>query len=412
MHSAGMRRLLARVGETLEASGRHLRERADAGQRENDIDQEESKSRLREEDQSRKALRVLGTLHWQNVPRLAQLWLQELKNKGLNELDQALKSLEKRTSGVSGFLSRYRRDVLYPVRFGKNSEQMLWLQPYDVMIKENGYMHTRVLQEPEPEDIAILAATTVMEMSKQEVDITKLDKAFSLIEFPLEQNMYNYMVTYKWLEHNPLESDEAFKEFKASIKELPEDKIDYYLAEQVRIVGWVVVLLRYYQPEFDALDREEQVVLIKQNLSAAGKLVEAARSFVGSIQEGKPWTGRPKRSVEKASRYVTAALMADVEGLGANEIGRRMGIEQSKTDENKGQNRKASDAVRMGRSLFKRAMGEDGYEKLIDDYRSQRDWFRSLSDEEQKLEWQADALRYLVQSGGYSTQDIRRILSE
>lgn len=104
--------------------------------------------------------------------------------------------------------------------------------------------------------------------------------------------------------------------------------------------------------------------------------------------------------------------MADVEGLGANEIGRRMGIEQSKTDENKGQNRKASDAVRMGRSLFKRAMGKDGYEKLIDDYRSQRDWFRSLSDEEQELEWQADALRYLVQSGGYSTQDIRRISSE
>ena len=411
LHSAGMRRLLARVGETLEAVGRRLRDRADVGQRENDIDQEESKSRLREENQAREALRVKGTLHWQNVPRLGQLWLQELKDQGLNELDQALKPIEKRTSGVSGFLSQYRRDVLYPVRFGKNSEQMLWLQPYDIMIKENGYMHTRVLQEPELKDVAILAAATVMEMTKQEVDTTKLDKAFKLTEFPLKQNMYDYMVTLKWLEHHPLESDEAFKEFEASIRGCPEGKIDYYFAGQIRIVGWVVALLRYYRPEFDTLNREEQVALIKQNLSAAGKLAEAARSFVGSIQEGKPWTGRPKRSVEKSSRYVTAALLAAVEGLGANEIGRRMGIEQSKTDAIKGQNRKASDAVQMGKSLLQGALGKDGYEKLIDDYKSQRDWFQSLSAEEQELEWQADALRYLVQSGGYSTQDIRRIFS-
>ncbi len=402
-------RLLLSLGETLETIGRYLQQYAD---RYIELQDDEGSNGADSDYFAWSALYEGGSLHWEDVPTLSQSWMQELKDKGMNDVSPTLKTCsENEESGTTGFVSKYPRDMLFPVRFGKDSEQVIWIKPYGQLRAEDGYMHTKVLPEPEKTDLAILSAMTVMEIAGDAIDITKLRKALNLIEFPLKQRIYDYMITYTYRRNYPVEPEERYEKFALRMKDTTKGQIDACLKGQVRTLAYVVALLRHYRPGFDDFDKSSQIALIERTIKPLERIVVAVREATGAIQEADPWSGRPKRPVTEAPRYVRAAMIADVEGLGTKKIGEKLDLKQTERDVRKNDNRKAANATKSGRIILKDALGEEGYLRLVNDLKSQRKWYFSLSREEQQVEWKSDALRDLVQRGVFTAERVRRMFT-
>jgi hypothetical protein len=145
-----------------------------------------------------------------------------------------------------------------------------------------------------------------------------------------------------------------------------------------------VALLRYYRPEFDNLSRKERVALVREGCKRVEKFLEALRHLEAFLEYWRPEQDlKPK--VENAARDIKAAELKDVEELSNLKLGKQLGIDPPPSEALKRTNSTAGAMAKRGRRLLVNALGEEGWRKLVEAKRAQRDDYWSRSEEERYL---------------------------
>jgi hypothetical protein len=298
---------------------------------------------------ARKLLYEAGLIEWPDLPELANLWLTELADVGLLELDPnqkaPLKQADHRRPTVDP-----REGKLYPARV-EGHRQMFWIQvdarpPYSV---KREYKPIKVLDRPLWTQTAFVSLLTILEANQK--NIRKLQETLS--------------------------------EGGSSIKG----------ASLTDMLRYVLSLLRYYRPNFEELSDEEQLGLVEETCKRINRLLMASRQLMEYLEYGAP--GRDLRvAIENANRDVNAAVLKDVEGLSSSNIAKRLGSSTSekarKKYKEKGGHRTADKMVERGKGLLEDALGEDGWRKQVEAMKADREWFRGLSAEQQRIYSQLD----------------------
>jgi len=234
-------------------------------------------------------------------------------------------------------------------------------------------------------DRAILAALTSLEA--KEIKTEALDE--SLIEREVDSS------NEEWPEPGGALFEETVRELVQAVDDglveaLEEDMREFRYADDephvhaVHTLAYVLALLRYYRPEFNNLPREERVALLKEALRRVNNFLKGLRQLEAFLEYGAPERDlRPR--IEDAAGDIRAAELRVVEGLSNREIGEVLGIAPSQTDLDKGDNAKARTRADRGERLLISSLGEEGWRKLVEAKRAQRDHYQALSEEEQEL---------------------------
>jgi hypothetical protein len=236
-----------------------------------------------------------------------------------------------------------------------------------------------VLDTPLRTDRAILAALTAAET--EEVNIGRLDQALSHIEPPLKESLDKHIMDEMWrLYSRRPKGAEVSQELGEARKQHEENRSNL----QIRTSDYVLALLRYYRPDFDSLPHTKKLALIKEGCERVNMFLTALRQL-GSFLEHE----NPKQPIEDAQRYVTAAEMHDVEGLSIPQIAERMGVTPAPSEEKlrsegiKTDVKKLRDWKRNGRNLLVSLLGEEGWQKQVEEKKAQMHCWDSYSEEEQ-----------------------------
>ena len=358
--------------------------------------------------QDRRRLYTFGVSEWNDIPTLAQLWMEELGSKGLRGAHAEMQELalgdedDPRT-----FSARLPKNVRFPVRWGEKSKQLLWVHP-NGGLNQDGQTHVEVSPRPELTDQAILAALTVLEAGNEyvELDRSRLSKALDKMEFPLKSRIYDYMITLR-RRATVLESEGSYQAFERFMAPYPEMEVDRALGTQYQALELIVALLRYYRPGFDDLPRGEQRDLILRTFDFMYKLSKDSLGLIAFLQHGTADKGLPKRGVERAQTYVNAVVWNQVEGLGHREIGQRLGIDPSPTDLRQGGHKKVAAMVKSGKGIVEAAFGKEGWRRLVGAMKARAEWFNSLDHDDKETEWIVDAQSESIREGTLSESWLR-----
>jgi hypothetical protein len=254
-------------------------------------------------------------------------------------------------------------------------------------------------------DRAILAALTALEA--KEIKANELDE--SLIEREVDS------ANEEW----PEPGEESYKEIVQELVQAVDDGLLQTLEEDMRefryayddpqvhtahTVAYVVALLRYYRPGFDNRPREERVSLVKEGCKRVVRFLGALRHLEAFLEYWAPEQDL-KSKVEDATRDIKAAELQDVEGLSNLQLGKRLGIDPPPSEAFKRTNSTAGARAKRGRRLLVNALGEDGWRKLVEDKRAQRDDYRLRSEEERSL------LQF-AENQGVTPEQARRLLDD
>jgi hypothetical protein len=169
----------------------------------------------------------------------------------------------------------------------------------------------------------------------------------------------------------------------------------------VRTLAYVVALLRYYRPEFDNLPRKERVALVKEGLRRVSNFLKGLRQLEAFLEYGAPEKDL-RSKIEDAAGDIRAAELRVVEELSNREVGEILGITPSEGDVIKGENAKARTRADRGEKLLVSTLGEEGWRKLIEAKRAQRDHYLSLSEEER-------GVLQLAEQEGLSLEQARKL---
>jgi hypothetical protein len=337
-----------------------------------------------------------------DLPSLARLWLHELANVGLQEIDRSSGAPPKEPASYYPRSEPLHSEVV-PIKL-EGSREVLWLK-LNGRRSGRGYKRAEVLDTSMSTDRAILAALTALEA--KETNTKELDE--SLIEREVDSS------NKEW----PEPGEESYKEIVQELVQAVDDGLVQALEEDmsefryayddpqvhtVRTLAYVVALLRYYRPEFDDLPREERVALAKEGCKRIAMFLEALRHLEAFLEYWAP--ERDLRSkVEDAARDIKAAELQDVERLNNVQLGKRLGIDPPPSEAVRRTNSTARDSAKRGRRLLKSTLGEEGWRKLVEDKRAQRDGYWSRSEEERSL------LQF-AENEGLSTEEARRLLDD
>jgi len=317
-----------------------------------------------------------------DLPSLARLWLHELADVGLQEIDCSSGAPPKEPASYYPRSGPLHSDVV-PIKL-EDSREVLWLKP-NGRRSAQGYKRAEVLDSSMSTDRAILAALTSLEA--KEIKPEELDE--SLIQREVDSS------NEEW----PEPGDELFKETVRELVQAVDDGLVQALEEDMRefryayddpqvhtahTLAYVVALLRYCRPEFDNLPREERVALVKEGCKRVVRFLEALRHLEAFLEYWEPEQDL-RSKVEDAARDITAAELQDVEGLSNLKLGEFLGIEPPPSEAFKRTNSTARDRAKRGRRLLISALGEEGWGKLVEAKRAQRDGYWSRSEEERSL---------------------------
>ncbi len=302
----------------------------------------------------------------------AREWLEELLRVGYYGMEESLGLPLKQQAGD---LSAIPRPLplfgeAYPVRIGE-AGQVYWLQ-LDAGRSERGYRNVAISDEPLRTDKAIIAAMTALE--GRPLDAQLLAKAL-----PEVLPAYGESVWDRWT------------------RTLKERRNDEELVEAIeglrhhRSLDYVLTLLRYHRPGFDALPREERVVLVAGTCSYVNAFLEALRKLMAFLEHGTPGRRIPA-ATKAAARDVRAAVLKDVDGLTYREIGKELGVSPPEDVGHKGDHPTVRKMVRRGRRILEQALGVEGWRRQAEAMRIEACRWNALSEEEREAELEAEAL--------------------
>jgi hypothetical protein len=162
-------------------------------------------------------------------------------------------------------------------------------------------------------------------------------------------------------------------------------------------------LIKHYRPDFEDMAPGEQSGLVIQVLERSGEFMEALRRLALTIQHAEPREGLLRSPIKEADRDVRAAELRDIDELSYVEIGKRLGVSQSKyeLDVKPYDNHQVrKHVVPNGRAVLKAAWGQDGYARYVESSKVEKQRRRTLSKEELQIERFAEISKYPLKKCG------------
>jgi len=298
----------------------------------------------------------------------AREWLEELLRVGYYGMEESLGLPIKQQAGnlspVPESLPLYGES--YPVRL-EGTRQTVWLGLDGPRSEKGQYREVTISEEPLRTDGAIFAALSMLE--GQPIDLSLLREAL-----PDLLPSYRESVWDRWTE-------------------LPRDGRQAELLGSLRHHGtldYILLLLRYHRPGFDALPLEERAALLVDSCSHLNDSLETSKKFMAFVEHGVP--GRRATLASKSiTRDIKAAILKDVESLTYKEIGDRLGIPLPANFSYKGDHAAVRKMVDRGRRLFRTGLGDEGYASHVASMKEEARRRRNMSEMERESEDLAEA---------------------
>jgi hypothetical protein len=316
-----------------------------------------------------------------HIPTLAQQMLKELASVGLlhTREDQAPSNIRKVSLG---------------------GEQELWIRFDTYRRAFRGYMAIDVVDAPRS-DAAILAAMIAW-LAAEPMDLKKGLWAIKAHESPAVQaRLEKVEATHKRILDKG--QDISFEEIAENLKFMA----GYLrLAEAQQPLNFLMPLIKYYRPEIEDYSPEEQLALLEKGCRYINNFLEALGKLQAFLEYGSP-SKKLSPSIEEPNRDVQAVVLHDVDGLNYRQIGEKMKIPLPSNFEVKGDHQTVRKMVERGRNILERAFGEEGWRERAETMKAEKEWWRSLSREEQVRE--LDAVE-LASDLGIPLEEARRRL--
>lgn len=293
----------------------------------------------------------------------AREWLEELLRVGYYGMEESLGLPIKQQAGNLSpspeSLPLYGES--YPVRL-EGTRQTVWLNVDGPRSEKSQYREVTVSEEPLRTDGAIFAALTMLE--GQPIDLARLRKTL-----PELIPSYGESVWDRW---TGLASEESKADLLRSLRH--HQTFDY-----------VLLLLRYHRPGFDALPLEERAALLADSCAHLNDSLETFKKFMAYIEHGVPGRGAVP-AAKSIARDVKAAIFKDVEGLTYRQIGERIGVQPPANFGYKGDHASVRKMVGRGRKFFRTGLGDEGYESHVEAMKEEAKRRRGMSSIEREVE--------------------------
>lgn len=302
-----------------------------------------------------------------NLSKLAERWLDELKEEGLSSpelIDGALQMVrapKKPRLGVRLDESRAAR--------GLNDDVEVW--------------DGRFIDDL---DIAIVAALTVLEATPEEAVSVK--RPGGRVE----------LVPKSW-QSERLGSDGP------TLLELARNTPDGISPSHSfeKTVRYATRLVKHYRPDFDDYTDQEQADLLAQTIRHLKETLESLEGLRNHLTFAAP--GRKAVPAYKNPyRDIRAALLKDVHGLSYSQIGEQLGVPAPPDLDIKGDHPVVRQMTNRGRSLLKQAYGEEGWRARAETMRIEAERWKSL-DKKEKF------YTLLAEKQGTSVEEVRQTLA-
>lgn len=298
----------------------------------------------------------------------AREWLEELLRVGYYGMEESIGLPIKQQAGNLSpspeSLPLYGES--YPVRL-EGTRQTVWLNLDGPRSEKGQYREVTVSEEPLRTDSAIFAALAMLE--GRPIDLSCLRKAL-----PELVPSYGGSVWDRWTE---LLRDGQQAELLRSFGH--HQTLDY-----------VLLLLRYHRPGFDALPLEERAALLADSCAYLNDSLEVLGKFMSYIEHGIPGRGAMP-AAKSVDRDIKAAILKDVESLTYRQIGERLGVPPPADFSYKGDHPTVRKMVGRGRRFFKTGLGEEGYASHVESMKEDVKRRRGMSGIEREAEDLAEA---------------------
>lgn len=298
----------------------------------------------------------------------AREWLEELLRIGYYGMEESLGLPIKRQAGNLSpspeSLPLYGES--YPVRL-EGTRQTVWLNLDEPRSEKAQYREVTVSEEPLRTDGAIFAALAMLE--GRPIDLSRLRKVL-----PELMPSYGESVWDRWVE---LSREESEAELLRSLRH--HGTLDY-----------VLLLLRYHRPGFDALPLEERAALLADSCAHLNDSLEVLGKFMSFVEYGTPGRGAVL-AAKSVARDVKAAILKDVEVLTYRQIGERLGVPPPADFGYKGDHPTVRKMVGRGRRFFKTGLGDEGYASHVESMREEVKRRRGMKEIEREAEDLAEA---------------------
>ena len=335
---------------------------------------------------------------------LAQLWLEELGDAGLSEVDPTSPAPPKR--GEEAYDPRLKAisGELYPVRLDE-SQRIVWLN-LDGDRTNEGYRSIEILDKPLITDTAIIATLTVLEGSRVGPFRALPQAIVTHLETPREDKA----------------DKKSLQEVVEEIKRELSAESNLELLSRLESLEYPVTLLRERRPNFDNLPYEEQLALLKGTCDRIHGFSEALRKLVSFIEFGefdpvKRQAKLPNRITQQADRYIRAAILRDVKHLSHPDIAKELKVPIPRTYSLEKDIEAVRDLYKEGRKIMERALGEGGWSKQVETMNSEIEWWESLNEDQKEADkiWSSrlpsseEEARYLHENYKSLVEDVERI---
>ena len=239
----------------------------------------------------------------------------------------------------------------------------------DPRSEKGQYREVTVSEEPLRTDSAIFAALTMLE--GRPIDLSRLRQVL-----PDLVPSYGKSVWDRWTD---LAGEESKAELLRSIRH--HQTLDY-----------VLLLLRYHRPGFDALPLEDRAALLADSCAHLNDSLETVGKFMSFVEHGVPGRGAVP-AAKSIARDLKAAILKDVDSLTYRQIGDRLGIPPPANFDYKGDHASVRKMVGRGRRFFKTSLGDEGYASHVEAMKQEANRRRGMSKIEREAEDLSEAFR-------------------
>ncbi len=330
-----------------------------------------------------------------------RLWLKELERITRHEIDR-------HSDGKPTYASLYDPDdpetkwlhgEVFMVR-PRGSTTKMWLR-LAAAKSSRGYRPVEVIQEPPPTHAAIVAALTILEIGEEATQELReaLPKMGEMLDdlVKIRDTLENQSERSEGLPESADSPHAGTKEEREDLKsraEIAEGRIKFDLARhRGQGIEYLMGLLRFYRPDFDARSHKERHALVGRALNYTNALLSAQRNLLRFLEYGEPDKDL-RVPVAKAARDVQAAVLADVEKLSPTAIGEVLEIPPSKSDAVKGGHSTVSKMIGRGREILVEAWGSEGWKERAETLADEADDDKATTNEPDTAGYH-DALRRL-----------------
>ena len=256
----------------------------------------------------------------------------------------------------------------YPVRL-EGTRQTVWLNLDGPRSEKGQYREVTVSEEPLRTDSAIFAALTMLE--GRPIDLSRLRQIL-----PDLVPSYGESVWDRWTD---LAGEESKADLLRSLRH--HQTLDY-----------VLLLLRYHRPGFDALPLEDRAALLADSCAHLNDSLEALGKFMAFVEHGVPGRGAVP-AAKSIARDIKAAILKDVDGLTYKQIGERLGVPPPANFDYKGDHSSVRKMVGRGRRFFNTGLGDEGYVSHVEAMKQESKRRRDMSKTEREAEDLSEAFR-------------------